>query len=62
MVHHTSTKLAKMTLDWKKDNPVKKKIFILGDSMIKYTKGWEMPSKIDLKHSIYVKSFSGAKY
>ena len=45
----------------KKDNPVKKKIFILGDSMIKHTKGWEMSSKIDHKHNIYVRSFSGAK-
>ena len=31
----------------KKNNPVKKKNFILGDSMIKHTKGWEMSSKID---------------
>ena len=45
----------------KKDNPVKKEIFILGDSMIKHTKGWEMSSKIDHKHNIYVRSFSGAK-
>ena len=43
-----------------KDNLVKKKTFILGDSMIKHTKGWEMSSKIDHKHSIYVRSFSGA--
>ena len=29
--------------------------------MIKRTKGWALPSKLDHKHSIYVRSFSGAK-
>ena len=29
--------------------------------MIKHTKGWEMPSKMDHKHSVYVRSFSGEK-
>ena len=48
MVPHTRTKVVKVT-------------FILGDNMIKHTKGWEMLSKIDHKHSIYVRSFSGAK-
>ena len=45
----------------KKDNPVKKEIFILGDSMIKHNIGCEMASKIDHKDSIYARSFSGAK-
>ena len=45
----------------KKDNPDKKKSFILGDSMIKQTKGWELSSKIDNKHSNYVRSFSSVK-
>ena len=45
----------------KKDNPDKNKISILGGRMMKYTKGWELPSKIDHKHSIYARSFSGAK-
>ena len=48
MVPHTRTKVVKMT-------------FILGDSMIKHTKGWEISSKIDLKHGISVRSFSDAK-
>ena len=29
--------------------------------MIKHAKGWELSSKIDHKHRIYVRSFSGAK-
>ena len=54
-------KTSKDDIRREKDNPVKKKIFLLGDSMIKHTKRWEMPSKIDHKHSIYVRSFSSAK-
>ena len=45
----------------KNGNPDKKKSFILGDRMIKHTKGWELSSKIDHKRSIYVRSFSGAE-
>ena len=29
--------------------------------MIKHTKGWELSSKLDHKHSIYIRSCSGAK-
>ena len=54
-------KSSKDNIRRKKDNPVKEKIFILGDSMIKHTKGWEMSSKICHKHNIYIRSFSGAK-
>ena len=36
-------------------------IFLLCDSMMKDAKGWELLSKIDHKHSIYVRRFSGAK-
>ena len=54
-------KSSKDSIRRKKYNPVKKKTFILGDSMIKHTKGWEMSSKIDHKHSICVRSFTGAK-
>ena len=43
----------------KKYNPVKN--IILGDSMIKQTKGLELPSKIEHRHSIYVRSFSVEK-
>ena len=51
-------KSSKDDIKRKKNNPVKKKIFKLDDSTIKHTKGWEMSSKIDHKHSIYVRSFS----
>ena len=39
----------------KKYDPVKN--IILGDSMIKQTKGLELSSKIEHRHSIYVRSF-----
>ena len=61
IVHQTSTKVVKMASEKKKDNPDKNKSFILGDSMIKQTKGWELSSKIDSKHSNYVRSFSSVK-
>ena len=35
--------------------------FLLCDSMMKDAKAWELLSKTDHKHSIYVRRFSGAK-
>ena len=60
MVPQTSTKKVKMT---PKDNQITqiKKSFILSNSMIKHTKGLDLSSKTDHKHSIFVRSFSRAK-
>ena len=39
----------------------KKKIFILGDSMVKHMQGWYISNKLHNKHKVYVCSFSSAK-
>ena len=39
----------------------KKNIYILGDSMMKHIYGWEMNKKLNNKHKVFVRSFSGAK-
>ena len=39
----------------------KKKIYILGDSMVKDLKGWDISAKLKQRHSIYVRPFTGAK-
>ena len=39
----------------------KKTLYILGDSMVKDLKGWEMANKLNNKHKIIVRSFSSAK-
>ena len=38
----------------------KKNIFILGDSMVEHIYGWEMIKKLNNKHKVFVRSFSGA--
>ena len=40
----------------------KSKVFILGDSMVKHIQGWEINRKLDYKHNVYVRQFSGAKF
>ena len=39
----------------------KKKIFILGDSMVKHIEGWDISSKLHNNHKVYVRSFSSSK-
>ena len=39
----------------------KKNIFILGDSMVKHIHRWEMNRKLNNKHKVFVRKFSGAK-
>ena len=39
----------------------KKKIYILGDSMIKHLKGCDISAKLKQRHNIYVRPFTGAK-
>ena len=38
----------------KKSKQQRKKIYILGDSMIKHLKGWDISAKLKQRHSIYV--------
>ena len=45
----------------KKSKQQRKKIYILGDSMIKHLKGWDISAKLKQRHSIYVRPFTGAK-
>ena len=39
----------------------KKKLFILGDSMVKHLQAWDISSKLHNNHKVYVRSFSSAK-
>ena len=39
----------------------KKKLFILGDSMVKHLQVWDISSKLHNNHKVYVRSFSSAK-
>ena len=39
----------------------KKKIYVLGASMVKHINGWDLSAKLDHYHNIYVWSFPGAK-
>ena len=39
----------------------KKKVFILGNSMVKFKQGWEVRKKLDNKRNIYVRHFSRSK-
>ena len=50
------SKKAKITIDDKKKN---KKIYILGDSMVKHVEGWQLSKSTNQK--VYVRSFTGAK-
>ena len=59
----THSKLKKKTnsesTSTSKEKNEKKKIFILGDSMVKHA--WEIPNQLEKKHKVYVRSFSSAK-
>ena len=37
-----------------------KKIFIMGDSMVKHIQGWEIKNKVENNENVYVRSFSKA--
>ena len=54
-------KKQKLRILIKKKKTKKKKIYILGDSMIKHLKGWDISAKVKQRHSIYVRPFTGAK-
>ena len=38
-----------------------RKKYMLGDSMVKHIRGWDISSKLDNKDKVYVRSFSSAK-
>ena len=38
-----------------------KKVFVLGDSMVKHVQGWDITNRIDIKRKVYVRQFSGSK-
>ena len=37
----------------------KKKVFVLGDSMVKYIQGWDITKKLENKHKVYIRQFTG---
>ena len=39
----------------------KKRIFILGDGIVKHTEGWEISNKLKNEHKVFVRFFSSAK-
>ena len=39
----------------------KKKVFDLGDSMVKHIQGWDMTKKLENKHNVYIRQFAGSK-
>ena len=39
----------------------KKKVFVLGDSMVKYIQGWDITKKLENKHKVYIRQFAGSK-
>ena len=38
-----------------------KPIFVIGDSMVKHLKGWEMFKKLNANYKVFVKTFSVSK-
>ena len=44
-----------------KKSETKKKIYVLGDSMVKHIEGWDLSGKLDHHHDIYVRNFPGVK-
>ena len=39
----------------------KKKVFVLGDSMVQYIQGWDIARKLENKHKVYIRQFAGSK-
>ena len=40
----------------------KKKVFVLGDSMVKHIQGgWDITKKLEHKHKVYTRQFAGSK-
>ena len=65
-MHHGKQKIQKNiirhhTFQHQRHLQIRKKIFILGDSMAKHIQGWDISSNLHSKHKVYVRSFSSAK-
>ena len=57
-----AVKTSRMNINQKKSAINKKnKVFILGDSMVKNIRGWEITRKLENKQNIYTRHFSGSK-
>ena len=39
----------------------KKKVFVLGDSMVKHIQGWDITKKLENKDKVYFRQFAGSK-
>ena len=39
----------------------RKKVFVLGDSMVKHIQGWDITKKLENKHKVYIRQFVGSK-
>ena len=39
----------------------KKKIFVLGNSMVKHIQDWNITKKLENKHKVYIRQFAGSK-
>ena len=39
----------------------KKKVFVLGDGMVKHIQGWDITKKIENKQKVYIRQFAGSK-
>ena len=39
----------------------KKKVFVLGDSIVKHIQGWDITKKLENKHKVYIRQFAGSK-
>ena len=39
----------------------KKKVFVLGDSMVKHIQGWDITKKQENKHKVYIRQLTGSK-
>ena len=36
----------------------KKKVFVLGDSIVKHIQGWDITKKLENKHKVYIRQFA----
>ena len=39
----------------------KKKVFLFGDSMVNHLQGWDITKKLENKHKVYIRQFTGSK-
>ena len=39
----------------------KRKVFVLGDNIVKHIQGWDITKKLENKHNVYIRQFAGSK-